>query len=261
MGTLLNLRRFFMKWTTEQPAVPITPTMLGNIITGRINLYERLGWLTDVTDADTEALIKEAQAAEQRIIAAGLNPKPHGVYRIGIIPAFFSALHPHILRKTLRNLMEGQDNDWGYVDSDYYGEESEPKVVPHGLTEADIGKIFFLVEDKDAPGHNPGMPGSLLSGMRWGEERDAAWAEWKQKFAAAGTVKALNYAAHGLIWLGDIGNWNDAFGSIGYYDYIEQPYDAGRDLCPYGFVRGGGVLWGACYAGAHSGCAAVPVVW
>jgi hypothetical protein len=254
-----------MKWTTDALTAQTTvkqPTILGKIITERIRLYEQLNWLTDVTEADIETLINEAESTEQRIVAAGLNPKPHGVYRIGIIPACFAAIHPHYMRKTLRDLLGQTDvDDWGYVNTNYYGDTNEPRNVLHGFTYADMGKVFFLVEDIDAPGHNPKMPGSLLADMYWGKERDKAWTEWKLQYETAGTVKALNFALHSLIWLGDINDWNNALGRIGYYDYIEQPYDPKQLLCPFGSIHIDAARWSARDSGADATCAIAPVVW
>jgi len=71
----------------------------------------------------------------------------------------------------------------------------------------------------------------------------------------------LNYALYGLLLLGDVADWDHALGRVGCYDFIEQPYDIGRDLCPYGCVSGGGARWRARYADACSLYAAAPVVW
>jgi hypothetical protein len=255
---------FFMKWNTEKSSNPVTTPQiaLDGIIAERLRLYERLGWVSEVSEEDISALIADAKATEQRILDAGLNPKPHGVYRIGIIPACCRPLYPQTLRRTLRDLLgqTGYDS-WGYVNSDYYGKPDEEKDIPNGFTEADIGKVFFLVEDEDAPGRNPDMPGSLLANMCWGEERDSAWKEWAAKYQNAGTVRSLNYATHGLIWLGDTADWYNALGRIGCYDYIEQPYDIRRSLCPCGSVDGSGADWRADRAGALSDCAAAAVVW
>ncbi|MCL2094953.1 hypothetical protein FWH13_02435 [Candidatus Saccharibacteria bacterium] len=254
-----------MKWNTNWQDAQVTtaqPTTLSEIITERIRLYERLDWVLEVTDDDIQALIAAAAETEQRIIAAGLNPKPHGVYRIGIIPACLTELHPHKMRTLLRDLLGRTDYEaWGYVNTDYYDEADSPKDIPHGFTENDIGKVFFLVEDENAPGHNSEMPGSLLADMAWEEKRNAAWTAWKEKFASAGVVKALNYALHGLLWLGDVAAWDKALGRVGVYDYIEQPYDAERNLCPCGDVDGDEAEWRARWPDARSRYAVASVVW
>jgi hypothetical protein len=253
-----------MKWITERPTTPIAtlPTVpFDGIIAGRLRLYEQMGWVSDVTDDDIDAAIKAAQATEQRILDAGLNPKPHGVYRLGLIPACFAALQPHLMRQTLRDLLGQQSyNGWGYLSTIYYGTADSAIRRPDGFSTDDIGKVLFLVEDEDAPNRNFDMPGSLLTNMPWGEERDAAWQEWKQKFAAV-NPHALNYASHSLIWLGDTAGWGNALGRVGCYDYVEQPYDISRRFCPYGNVDADEAAWRADGTDADSCYAVAAVVW
>jgi hypothetical protein len=237
-------------------------TTLEDIIIDLITLYQQLGWVYEVTENDIDMLIKEAKATENRIIEAGLNPKPHGVYRIGIIPANFNALRPYKMRKILRKLhrLEPENHYWGLVNP-YYRKWGKSEIWDN-FTETDTGKVFFLVEDKDAPGYNANMPGSLLANMDWGDARDSAFANWKQKFKAAGTIHALNYATHGLIWLGEVKNWDKALGRIGHYDYIEQPVDIKRGLYPCGCIHTDEAMFGVTTdAAAHPNRTIAAVVW
>jgi len=254
-----------MKWikspiTTIQQTLDATST-LKDVTKGILDLYVHIGWLTGYTDDKLQVLYEQTQVTKKRIISAGLNPKPGGRYRIGIIPACFEQLHPQIMHRILCFLRR-EDDKWGYVNSDYYGDKINLKDITHGFTDSDIGKVIFLVEDAKAPGHNPDMPGSLLANMRWGAERDEAWSNWWEKFVAVDNIQPLNYASHSLFLLGDtICDWGNALGRVGYYDYISQPYDVTQCLCPYGCVRNDGPEWCAGSAGEDSYYAAAAVVW
>jgi len=252
-----------MKCGTEEPTLRPTGAMtsLDVVVAERLQLYKWLNWRSDVTDDAIDAKIRKARSTEKRILDAGLNPKPHGVYSVGIIPDDFTVLHPHVMRKTLADILGVRNSkDWGYVHTDYYGTPENPKFIPHGFSDHDRGKVVFLVEDEDAPGHSPYMPGSLLSGLYWGSDSWYAWEEWAVKYASV-TPKPLNYASHGLIWLGDTVEWWSALGSRGNYDYISQPYDVTHELCPYGNADGTGAWWDMRSAFVGSLYAVAPVVW
>ena len=236
-------------------------------------LYQQIGWIEDVSEEDIAAQIKAAKATEQRIIADGLNPKPHGRYRLFLIPseAQWPLLHPTKMRSMLCDLL-GQNNyvNWGNVKSDYYGKPDAPKTtlfvngkewpIEHGFTCDDIGKIGFLVEDVTAPGYNPDIPGSLLTNMPWGEERFILWHEWAAKYQKSKPI-SVNYAIQSLLQLAGVDDWDNVFGSKGVIEYISQPYDSKRFLCPCGGIGGSEARWDANCDSGGNGCAVAAVVW
>jgi len=238
-----------------------------------LDLYQQIGWLEDVTADDITNQIAAARATERRIISEGLNPKPHGRYRLFMIPnsTKWPLLHPTKMRPILRDLLGKSDyKGWGWINREYYGTPDAPKTtlvvnnkeqpIDHGFTADDVGKIGFLVEDKFAPGHNPVMPGSLLSDMAWDEKRLKLGADWQAQYPNT-KPRFVNYAIKGLLNLGDITNWDDAFGRTGYTDFISQLFDAKRDLCSCGGLYDCGAGWDADGGGADSRYAAAAVVW
>ena len=256
-----------------EPTAKISTDSLEESTIFLYNLYQKIGWLDDISKEDISTRVKAAQETEARIIADGLNPKPHGRYRLFLIPSEnrWVELHPTKMRPLLRDLL-GQNNyeDWGWTNSEYYRTPDAPKTtlvvdgkelpIDHGFTLDDVGKIGFLVEDENAPGHNPDMPGSLLADMPWGEERNNAGADWQAKYPNT-KPQFVNYAIKGLLNLGDINNWDDAFGRVGYTDCISQPFDVVRSLGPYVGVYSDEAEWDANCAGADPDCAAAAVVW
>jgi len=265
-----------MELTTELSEVLNTAYTAENLeqsVKFLYDLYHQLNWLEGIPVNDINALIAAAQTTERRILADGLNPKPHNRYRLFLIPSEVKLplLHPTKMRILLKNLA-GQDEteNWGHVSSKYYGTSDVPKTtliineqelpIDHGFTSDDAGKIGFLIEDTLAPGYNPDMPGSLLANMPWGGERLKAWNDWVIKHTNI-KPKAVNYAIQGLLNLGNIKKWDDAFGSTGIIDYISQPFDVERNLYPCGCIDYGEAEWGVRSSNAYAIYAASAVVW
>ncbi len=238
------------------------PGLAGQIIE-TLRIHYKLGWIAGYTEAGVAEVVSQAEGKLQQIKSAGLNIATCGDGKLchGILPANFEVLHPTIFRQALATL-RSRDCNWGHVDIAYYGTADNPKPVPHGFEGQNVaGKPFFVLHDSKAPGHNPIIPGSVLSDMAWGPRRDEAAQELLTKYQQLDSTlnfAFLNYATHGLIWLSQIYDLSDALGRVGLYDNIGQPYNT-PGPCPCS--GGGGPFWSARYADASPNCAAAVLVW
>ena len=211
---------------------------------------------------EAEVIIEKAIARAAHFEANGLTLCRHENGALGGFVLTTLDLKPHIMGKYINSKVGAGY----YVNTDYYGSEDEPKVIDHGFTEADIGSVFFIAQATDLsqmPGHNPNIPGSICANMRWGKERDEAFAAFCAKFAHVGEGRAVNYLSHSLIYAHDLnrGLYGSTLGRVGFVDYIQQAYDIDKDLCPYGGVDDvGKPEWYAGDAGARADYAAVFLV-
>ncbi|MDR0979539.1 MAG: hypothetical protein LBM12_00005 [Candidatus Nomurabacteria bacterium] len=228
-------------------------TLIADLVLSAPVIYE---------DGEAEAIISKAVERLAQIEANGLKVCRHqnGALRGFVLTTL--DLSPYTVGQHIDSVLD----KYYYVNSAYYGKESDPKGIDHGFAEADLGSVFFIAEAADiskTPNNNSDIPGSLCANTRWGDERDQAFRVFCAEFQAAGEGRAVNYHSHSLIYLHDLKRnlFTDTLGADGWIDYIQQPYDIGRDLCPCGGVDCvGRPIWDADSAGAGGGYVAAFLV-
>jgi len=248
---------------------PEYQTSLEDNVVEWYHFYYRIVWAGQSKKCQEDAgrdilkLISNAKATERRIIAAGLDPKPGGKYRLMIIPPNFSKISPYMMRVLLRDLLDHSDYDsWGHVDETYYVSSIQEILRGEVFDEADTCKVAFLVEDPKAPYHDPRAPGSLFVDTEFGPDLKSVFEAWREEVSSPGlTIQSLNCITHSLLWLGDVADWGNALGSSSIaYGYVEQLHKARRGLFPYGHVIGGEARWDACLALAPT-IAVAAIAW
>ncbi|MCL2095077.1 hypothetical protein FWH13_03065 [Candidatus Saccharibacteria bacterium] len=141
---------------------------------------------------------------------------------------------------------------------DYYGKENANYVSPP----IPAGAWVFLVEGDDTK--NESMPWAVARDMEWGEKRLEKATGYLRHLRDKGVSAALvDHRIHALLWAADrkADCWKTTLGQVGFVDYIGQPYNARRDLCPCGDVGGDEAGWNAGGPDAASGFAGASVVW